>query len=92
MYHIIYIETENSRVKFFGQGVFHRTKFEKGVPLVVTYHPLLKIIGNIIHDNLYLLYKSFNTFLHQVLWFPSEFLGRSAVTWLELSCIQLKDQ
>ena len=44
------IETETSEVKFSGQRVFHRTKVEKGVPLVVTYHPLLKSIGKIIFD------------------------------------------
>ena len=52
------IETETSKVKFSGRRVFHRTKVEKGVPLVVTYHPLLKTIGKIIHDNLYLLYMN----------------------------------
>ena len=31
------------------------TKVEKGVPLVVTYHPILISIGKIIYDNLYLL-------------------------------------
>ena len=50
------IETETSKVKFSGQRVFDRTKVEKGVPLVVTYHHLLKSIGKIIYDNLYLLY------------------------------------
>ena len=50
------IESETSKVKFSVQRVFHRAKVEKGVPLVVTYHPLLKTIGKIIHDNLYLLY------------------------------------
>ena len=29
-------ETETSKVKFYGQKVFHRTKVEKGVSLVVT--------------------------------------------------------
>ena len=52
------IETETSKVTFSGQRVFHRAKVEKGVPLVVTYHPLLKTIGKIIHDNLYLLYTN----------------------------------
>ena len=52
------IETETSKVKCSGGRVFHRTKVEKGVPLVVTYHPLLKTIGKIIHDNLYLLYMN----------------------------------
>ena len=50
------IETETSKVKFSSRKVFHRTKVEKGVPLVVTYHLLLKTIGKIINDNLYLLY------------------------------------
>ena len=31
-------------------------KKSKGVPLVMTFHPLLKDAGNIIHKNLYLLY------------------------------------
>ena len=53
-----FIETEISKVKFSGQRDFHRTKVEKGVPLVVTYDPLVKTIGNIIHDNLYLLYMN----------------------------------
>ena len=52
------IETETSKVKFPGRKVFHRTKVEKGVLLVVTYHPLLKTIGKIIHDNLYLLHMN----------------------------------
>ena len=52
------IETETSKVKFSGQRVFHRTKVEKGVPLVVTHHPLLKSIVKIIYDNLYLLYMN----------------------------------
>ena len=38
------IETETSRVKLYGQRVFHRTKVEKGVPLVVTYHPYLNAL------------------------------------------------
>ena len=52
------IEIETSKVKFSGQRVFYWTKVEKGVPLVVTYHPLLKSIGKIIYDNLYLLYMN----------------------------------
>ena len=52
------IETETSKCKFSGRRVFRRTKVEKGVPLVVTHHPLLKTIGKIIHDNLYLLYMN----------------------------------
>ena len=52
------IETETSKVIFSGQRVFRRTKVEKGVPLLVTYQPLLKSIGKIIYDNLYLLYMN----------------------------------
>ena len=52
------IETGISKVKFVGQKVFHRTKVEKGVLLVVIYHPLLDSIGKIIYDNLYLLYMN----------------------------------
>ena len=33
------IETQTSKVKFSCRTVFHRTKVEEGVPLVVTYHP-----------------------------------------------------
>ena len=33
-------------------------KVEKGVPFVVTYHPLLSKLSSIIHRNLYLLYKN----------------------------------
>ena len=53
-----FIETETGKVKFSVQRVFHTTKVEKGVPLVVTYHPLLKTIGKIIHDHLYLIYMN----------------------------------
>ena len=49
------IENEPSTVKFSGQRVFHRAMVEKGVSLVVTYHPVFKSIGKIIYDNLYLL-------------------------------------
>ena len=52
------IETETSKVKFSGRRDFHRAKAEKGVPLVVTYHPLLQTIGKVIHDSLYLLYMN----------------------------------
>ena len=52
------IETETGTVRFSGPIVSHRTKVGKGVSLVVTYHPLLKPFGNIIYDNLYLLYMN----------------------------------
>ena len=51
------IETETNKVKFSGKSVFHRTKVEKGVLLVVTYHPLLKSIENLIYDLISILYE-----------------------------------
>ena len=45
------IKTETSKVT-------HRTKVEQGVPLVVIYHPLLKSIGKIVYNKLYLLYMN----------------------------------
>ena len=52
------VETETSKVKPSGQRVSHRTKVEKDVLLVVTYHHLLKSTDTIIYDNLYLLYMN----------------------------------
>ena len=52
------IQTETSQVKFSGRRVFPRAKVEKGVPLVVTYDPLLKTIRKIIYDNLCLSYRN----------------------------------
>ena len=81
-----------AKLNFLVKKAFHRAKVKKGVLLVVTYRPLLKSIGKIIYDNLYLLYinKELKHRLHQVLWSISDVLGRYEVTWLELSCIQLK--
>ena len=59
------IETESRKVKFSRQRVFHKVKVGKTIPLLVTYHALLKFIGKIIYDKLYLLYMNENTFLHQ---------------------------
>ena len=42
----------------FWSKISHKTKVGKGVPLVVTYHPLLKSMGKIIYNNLNLLYKN----------------------------------
>ena len=52
------MKTKTSKIKFSGQRVFHRAKIKKGVPLVVTYHLLLKSIGKISYDNLYLSYMN----------------------------------
>ena len=50
------IEEEIKRVRFIGKGNVTRQKdTAKGVPFVLTYHPLLKSMGHIINKNLYLL-------------------------------------
>ena len=46
-----------SKVKFnFSKKINPKEKEEKGVPLVVTYHPSLNCLSEIIRDNLHLLY------------------------------------
>ena len=44
------------KVKFKPQTIQRREGMIKGVPLVITYHPLLKSVGKIIQNHLYLLY------------------------------------
>ena len=51
------IEKEMKKVQFSQQGQKSK-KVEKGVPSVVTYHPLLNKLSSIIHRNLYLLYMN----------------------------------
>ena len=51
------LQKEMNKVKFSGNWDKNKTKKKsKGVPLVITFHPLLKNVGNIIEQNLYLLY------------------------------------
>ena len=51
------VRIEMNNVTFSGNWDKNKTKKKsKGVPLVLTFHPLLKDVGNIIHKNLYLLY------------------------------------
>ena len=51
------IQKETNKVKFSGHWDKNEAKKKsKGVPLVITFHPLLKDGGDIIHKNLYLLY------------------------------------
>ena len=45
------------KVRFSKQGQ-KSEKVEKGVPFVVTYHPLINKLSSIIHKNLYLLYMN----------------------------------
>ena len=51
------IEKEMKKVRFSKQGQKSK-KVEKGVPFVVTYHPLINKLSSIIHRNLYLLYMN----------------------------------
>ena len=51
------VQNEMNQVKFLGNWDKNKTKKKsKGVPLVMTFHPLLKDFGNIIRKNLYLLH------------------------------------
>ena len=51
------IDKEMKKVRFSEQGQKSK-KVEKGVPFVVTYHPLLSKLSSIIDGNLYLLYMN----------------------------------
>ena len=51
------VEKGLRKVKF-SIKVGNKQQKEKGTPFVVTYHPILKNIGNIIRKNLYLLYMN----------------------------------
>ena len=51
------VEKELGKVKF-SNNVSNKQQKEKGIPFVVTYHPILKNIGNIIRKNLYLLHMN----------------------------------
>ena len=51
------VQKETNKVKFSGNMDKNKSKKKsKGVPLVITCHPLLKDAGNIIHKNQHLLY------------------------------------
>ena len=51
------IDKEMKKIRFSEQGQKSK-KVEKGVPFVVTFHPLLSKLSSIIHRNLYLLYMN----------------------------------
>ena len=51
----ILVEKELGKVKF-SNKVGNKQLKQKCIPFVVTYHPILKNIGNISRKNLYLLY------------------------------------
>ena len=48
------IDNEMKKVRFFPANLQNKTR-EKGVPFVVTYHPVLNSLNKIIRDNMYLL-------------------------------------
>ena len=51
------VQKEMNKVKFSGDWDKNKTKKKsKVVPVVITFYPLLKDFGKIIHKNLYLLY------------------------------------
>ena len=53
------IEQEIEKVKFFGNGnVLRQRDPRKGIPFVLSYHPLFKSMGKIVNKILYLLYKN----------------------------------
>ena len=50
------IQSEMDKVKFKRQRSARKEGITKGVPLVITYHPLLKSVDNIIRNYLYIIY------------------------------------
>ena len=51
------VPKETNKVKFSDNWDKNKAKKKsKGVTVVITFHPLLKDVGNIMHKNLYLLY------------------------------------
>ena len=64
------IDTEVSRVKFFNTSGNKRTK-TNGIPLVITYHPLLKDFVKVLNKHLHLLYMNDEVKKHLLLipWF-----------------------
>ena len=54
-YPVALIQNEMDEVKFKRERIQRREGITKGVPLVITYHPLLKGVGNILRKHLYIL-------------------------------------
>ena len=64
------INTEMSKVKFNVDNKRSNNRQKKGIPFVVTFHPKLKVLQNIINKHLYLLHvNSLKRSLHLNLWF-----------------------
>ena len=72
------IENEMKKANFGESRI--KTKSAAGVPFVVTYHPRLKALGKIIHENLNLLYMNDEV---KDLWSLLELSENAVVTWLE---------
>ena len=53
-----FINTEMSKVKFNVDNKRLNNRQKKGVPFVVTFHPKLRVLQNIINKHLYLLYMN----------------------------------
>ena len=53
------INSEMKKVKFNHYHFISKHNYNKGIPLVVTYHPLLKSLSKIISKNLYLLHMDY---------------------------------
>ena len=63
------IQSELDKVKFKRQRSARKEGITKGVPLVITYHPLLKSVGNIIRNHLsYIWIRKPKKCFHQHLW------------------------
>ena len=65
-----FIENEFRKVKFCKEGI-KKAKGVKGISFVVTYHPRLKNLGSIIHQNIYLLNmnEKLRKYFRHDLWF-----------------------
>ena len=50
------VAAEMGKVKFSNIERRSNSKTQKGIPLVVTYHPLLKSLSSIVNNNIYLLH------------------------------------
>ena len=57
------INRKIGRVKF-RENKQNRNKSAKGVPFVITYHPMLKSLVNILQDNIHLMYINIYTGTH----------------------------
>ena len=50
------ISAKLDKIKFFNIERKDNSKTDKGIPLVLTYHPLLKLLSSIVNNVIYLLH------------------------------------